>query len=39
MVRQDTENKNIQDSKGDVDLEVESQYEKLGHLNIKYKVL
>ena len=39
MVRQYTENKDIQDSKGDVDPEVEIQDEKQGHVNIKYQVL
>ena len=39
MVRQDTQNKDIQDSKGDVKPEVESQNEKQGHVKIKYQVL
>ena len=39
MVWHDTQNKDIQDSKGDVDPEVESQDEKLGHVKIKYQVL
>ena len=37
MVRKYTENKDIQDSKGDVDPEVEIQDEKQGHVNIKYQ--
>ena len=38
MLRHDTEKKDIQYSKGDVDPEVEITDEKLGHLKIKYQI-